>query len=370
MTAVLQGSAFLCACMYIVFSALAFFYGAIDYRTGAVAVGGAVFAVMLSVSRGRNGLAFFSMLLLLVCLFAFSLFNYDWSEYRSIFTVFVFVSGLGIAWYAVECRKTAMFFEYPFLMFLAATLWLIVAEGYGPTEFNRVLTGSSRNVYSGILLALASGYIFSRELRGKPVSVTLLFLVFLISIPLYSRNGLFVSFVLLLCALWRKNAFVVLAMGLIGAIVLVFGWEYFYDLLQSQTNLTAGLESERYLIAQDYFAHLDPISFFAGVDLTGVPMVESFGGNPHSAFLRLHSFFGVSIFFLFFIAGWSLIALLADEKYFLAIVLLLYLFRAAFDIFYLFNLMDFLVFPLVFYWYFKRFIPRFGREAESPPSYG
>lgn len=370
MVAVLRGSAFFCACMYLIFSTLAFYYGEISYRTAAVVVGVVVFAIMLSVSRERRGLSFFGIVLLFFCLFVFSLFNYDWSEYRSVFTVFVFVSGLGVAWYAVEFRKTWMFFELPFFVFLVVTLWLILIEGYGAAEFNRVLSGSSRNVYSGILLALASGYIFSREYAGKSISVTLFFLVFLISIPLYSRNGIFVSFVLLLCVLWRRSILAVSVMAIVSVVVLAFGWEYFYALLQSRTNLAAGLESDRYYIAQDYFAHLDLTGFLAGVDLTSVPMVEAFGGNPHSAFLRLHSFFGVSIFFFVFIFGISFIRLMLDRQYLLMIVLLLYLFRAAFDIFYLFNLMDFLVFPLVFYWYFKRFIPYFRREVILPPSRG
>ncbi|TNB79522.1 hypothetical protein FHJ31_23585 [Pseudomonas sp. Fig-3] len=370
MVAVLRGSAFFCACMYLIFSTLAFYYGEISYRTAAVVVGVAVFAIMLSVSRERRGLSFFGIVLLFFCLFVFSLFNYDWSEYRSVFTVFVFVSGLGVAWYAVEFRKTWVFFELPFFVFLVVTLWLILIEGYGAAEFNRVLSGSSRNVYSGILLALASGYIFSREYAGKSISVTLFFLVFLISIPLYSRNGIFVSFVLLLCVLWRRSILAVSVMAIVSVVVLAFGWEYFYALLQSRTNLAAGLESDRYYIAQDYFAHLDLTGFLAGVDLTSVPMVEAFGGNPHSAFLRLHSFFGVSIFFFVFIFVISLIRLMLDRQYLLMIVLLLYLFRAAFDIFYLFNLMDFLVFPLVFYWYFKRFIPYFRREVILPPSRG
>lgn len=370
MAAVLRGSAFFCACMYIIFSALAFYYGEIGYRTGAVVAGVLVFAVMLSVSRGRSDVSFFSIALLFFGLFIFSLFNYGWSEYRSVFTVFVFVSGLGVAWYAVEFRKTWVFFELPFFLFLIVTLWLILVEGYGAAEFNRILTGSSRNVYSGILLALASGYIFSREYAGKPISVTLFFLVFFISIPLYSRNGIFVSFVLLLCVLWRRSVLAVCVMGVVSLVVLVFGWEYFYDLVQSRTNLAAGLESDRYYIAQDYFSHLDLTGFLGGVDLTSVPMVEAFGGNPHSAFLRLHSFFGVSIFLFVFIVGVSFFRLMLDRHYLLMVVLFLYLFRAVFDIFYLFNLMDFLVFPLAFYWYFKRFIPYSRREVILPPSHG
>lgn len=370
MAAVLRGSAFLCACIYIVLSALAFYYGEIGYRTGAVLVGVVVFVIMLSISRGRSGLSFFGTVLLFFCFFVFSLFNYGWSEYRSIFTVFVFVSGLGVAWYALEFRKTWVLFELPFFMFLIVTIWLILVKGYGAAEFNKVLTGSSRNVYSGILLALASGYIFSREYAGKSISVMLFVLVFLISIPLYSRNGVFVSFVLLVCVLWRRSILAVSVMAVVGFVVLVFGWEYFYGLVQTRTNLSAGLESDRYYIVQDYFSHLDLIGFFAGVDLTSVPMVEAFGGNPHSAFLRLHSFFGVSIFVFVFVVGISFVRLMLDRQYLLMVVLFLYLFRAAFDIFYLFNLMDFLVFPLIFYWFFRRFTPYFRREVILLPSHG
>lgn len=355
MAAVARGGAFFCACMYVVFCALSFYYGLIEYRGGAVVLGMMVFCVMLVLSQFQGGLSFFSIAGLWICFFAFSLFNYAWSEYRSVFTAFVFGASFGIAWYAIEFQKTKYLFEVPFKIFLMFTIYLFIFEGYGPSEFNKLLFESSRNVYSGILLALASGYIFSRDYRGKTVSLALLFLVCLASIPLYSRNGIFISVVLFFCALWQRSVAVGVFVVVLGFVGVAFGWDYIYELLLSNTNLSAGVESDRYYIAMDYFNCLDLFSFFVGVDLSSVPMVEEFGGNPHSAFLRLHSFFGVSVFFLIIASIVSFLILLVEKKLLLALVLLLYLFRAVFDIFYLFNLFDYLVFPLVFYWYFRRF---------------
>ncbi|MCL6700909.1 hypothetical protein [Pseudomonas sp. T1.Ur] len=363
MYAVLRNSASFFACMYVLFSALAFYYGSISFRTAAVVVGFLVFMTMLAVSAAKRGLSFYALILLPFCFFVIALFNYEWSEYRSIFTVFVFVSALGVAWFALEFRKTVILFEFPFILFLAFTLWLVLVEGYGSAEFNKILIGSSRNVYSGILLALASGYIFSKEYTGKKISVTLFFLVFLVSFPLYSRNGMFVSFLLFLCVLYRRSPLLAGGGGLVAVAMLIVGWDDIYEFVQVRTNLSAGLESDRYYIAQDYFAHVDLVGFFSGVDLTAVPMVEAFGGNPHSAFLRLHSFFGFSFFLLLVVATLSFCALLLERKFLLVVVFSLYLFRAAFDIFYLFNLMDYLLFPLFFYWYFRRFFPRF-RDAK------
>ncbi|MBC3362645.1 hypothetical protein [Pseudomonas sp. SWRI154] len=375
MYAILRTGAFFCACLYLLFSALAFCYGSIDYRTAAVAVGGMVFLAMLFISIAKRGLSFCALMFLPFCFFIVSLFNYEWSGYRSVFTVFVFISALGVSWFAVEFKKTVILFELPFIIFLIVTLWLVLAENYGAAEFNTILVGSSRNVYSGILLALASGYIFSREYTGKTISVTLLFLVFLVSFPLYSRNGMFVSFLLFFCVLYRRSPLTAGGGALAAFAALIFGWDFFYEFIQARTNLSAGIESDRYYIAQDYFAHLDLVSFFSGIDLTTVPMVESFGGNPHSAFLRLHSFFGFSVFLLLVVASLSFCALVLERKFLLVVVFLLYVFRAAFDIFYLFNLMDYLLFPLFFYWFFRRFFPdlrrvkvyRFSRAQADPP---
>lgn len=359
MFTVIQRVAFFSSVLYVFFCVIAFKYGFIEYRAGAVLLGVMVFLIMLVVSKLKDGLSFFCIIGLLVCFFTFSFFNYKWSQYRSVFTVFVFVASFGVAWYSLEFKKTKYFFEYPFIVFLFYTVYLLVFEKYGPADFNTVLFESSRNVYSGILLALASGYVFSKDYRGEKISIILLFLVCLVSIPLYSRNGIFVSVVLLFCALWQRSIAIMLLLFFAGLVSIAIGWEYFYELIVANTNLSAGLESDRYLIIKDYLDHLDLFGFFAGVDLSSVPMVEVFGGNPHSAFLRLHSFFGVSLFLLFAVSGVSMLMLLYQRKFFLAIILVLYFFRAAFDIFYLFNLFDYLVFPLVFYWYFRRY----GRQS-------
>lgn len=355
MVTVGRNGAFFCAFLYVAFCVLAFYYGLIEYRAGAVFLGVTIFSIMLTISQFRNGISFFSIMGLSICFLMFSLFNYKWSDYRSVFTVFIFVASFGVAWYSLEFRKTNYFFELPFKVFLIFTIYLMVFEGYGPSEFNTILFESSRNVYSGILLALASGYILSRDYRGEAVSVALLFLVCLTSIPLYSRNGIFVSVLLFFCALWRRSTIAGSLLVMVGLVFLALGWDYVCELMRSNTNLSAGLESDRYYIAKDYFDNLDLVGFFAGMDLSRVPMVEAFGGNPHSAFLRLHSFFGVSVFLLMIVSMISFVTLLLEKKILLALVLLLYLFRAAFDIFYLFNLFDYLVFPLVFYWYFRRF---------------
>ena len=346
---------FLGSGLYVLFCALAFYSGFIGYRAGAVFLGVVIFVAMLAVSKLKAGLSFFCIIGMVGCFFTFSLFNFEWSGYRSLFTVFVFVASFGVAWYSLEFKKTKYFFEFPFIFVLLLTLYLLAFKGYGPADFNKVLFESSRNVYSGILLAFASGYIFSRDYRGKKISVFLLFLVCLVSIPLYSRNGIFISGVLFFCALWQRSVRMAVFFLLAGLVSVVIGWEYINDLIVTNTNLSAGLKSDRYLIMQDYFNHLDLFGFFAGVDLSSVPMVEAFGGNPHSAFLRLHSFFGISFFILVFVSVVSVFLLLYDGKYFLAIILGLYFFRAVFDIFYLFNLFDYLVFPLVFYCFFRRY---------------
>lgn len=137
------------------------------------------------------------------------------------------------------------------------------------------------------------------------------------------------------------------------------------DVVMVDTNLGAGLTSDRFKIAGDFLAHLNFLNVLKGTDLSQVDAVVDFGGNPHNAYIRLQSFYGAALLPFLVVVFVSLVQLLVDKKYLLASVLFLYLFRAYFDIFYLFNLFDFLVFPLVFHWYFRRYLNQYRNSGDA-----
>ncbi|WP_285425067.1 hypothetical protein [Pseudomonas sp. efr-133-TYG-103a] len=353
------------SCAYVGLCAAAFYYGDLALRTSVVIVGTLIFFMMLA-NRGRRlGQPFVCTILVFLCIFGFSWLNSEETSFRSVFTVFILLGCFGVAWFTLDYEKTAVFFEYPFYLMLAFSLYLIVVEGYGPSQFNNLLEGSSRNVYSGALIALASGYIYSRVLTGKVIALWPLFLVVVISIPLYSRNGLVISVLLFSFVLIKRSPIAAAVCAFLSMVAVALFWSQIMDAVMVDTNLGAGLTSDRFKIAGDFLAHLNFLNVLKGTDLSQVDAVVDFGGNPHNAYIRLQSFYGAALLPFLVVVFVSLIQLLVDKKYLLAFVLFLYLFRAYFDIFYLFNLFDFLVFPLVFHWYFRRYLNQSRNSGDA-----
>lgn len=68
------------------------------------------------------------------------------------------------------------------------------------------------------------------------------------------------------------------------------------DLLMSYTKLSVGLEdSNRAEILDQYLGKLDPWTLLVGADYAGTVIEYQYGGNPHIAYIRTHSFFGLPL---------------------------------------------------------------------------
>ncbi|WP_342654840.1 hypothetical protein [Pseudomonas sp. F3-2] len=351
--------------VYVGLCAAAFYYGNLTLRTCVVVIGTLIFFIMLINRDRRAGQPFVCTILVFICIFGFSWLNYDETAFRSVFTFFILLGCFGVAWFIVDAEKSFVLFECPFYLMLGFSLYLIVAEGFGPSQFNSLLEGSSRNVYSGALIALASGYIYSRISTGKVIALWPLFLVVVVSIPLYSRNGLVISALLFSSVLIKRSPVAAALCAFFSMLSIALFWGQIMEVIMMDTNLGAGLTSDRFKIAGDFVDHLNFLNILKGMDLSQVNAVVDFGGNPHNAYIRLQSFYGAALLPFLVIVFASFVQLVIDKLYLLAFVLFLYLFRAYFDIFYLFNLFDFLVFPLVFHWYFRRYLNQSRNSGDA-----
>jgi len=131
--------------------------------------------------------------------------------------------------------------------------------------------------------------------------------------------------------------------------------EYFSD-----TNFQSGLESGRYEMIWQYWDNLQASGLVFGQDFTWYPVIFDHDGNPHNAFLRLHGYWGLGLIFIlatFFVSQYFAVR---DQKTLIAFISLIVLTRAFLDIFYLFNLFDYLFFPAIFYVFYR---PYFRRQA-------
>lgn len=351
---VLNGMALLLCVGYVLLVFFAYLFGSLFLRGAAVLVGVSVFA-WLVVSRRITVELALPLLLLASSVIGIALLNSSQSEYRSLFLILVVISSAAIAWLAFEERLTFEVFELPFFVLLLFTFYLVVLGGYGAFEFNSLLAGSSRNVYSSILIACAFSYYLSRVYRGQPIPVWPFFLLLLLSFPVYSRSGILIAGALLFMVLVRKGASALVLFFMISLVLIGASGEYLTDVFLNYTNFDKGLETERYDIWSGYFYSLNLNSFFAGVPLDSVSIVDAYGGNPHNAFIRLHALWGVGVLLFLGILAYSFFRMVEDGRYDFAFMLLLVVARAFFDIVFFFNLADFFVFPLVFYFAFRGF---------------
>lgn len=336
---------------YVGCSCAAFYLGSLAFRAIAVFSGLIVFFLM--VIRYRRGVSVVALFLLISC---FALVNTLWSDSRSIFLVLAMLAAFGISWAVFELKLTRCFYDGVFFLFLGITFFLVVFEGYGPKEFNVFMQGSSRNVYSALMLASALGYVLSSLFRGEKPSLLLLGMFVALSFPLYGRSAIAFSVLLVLIVIfccYRRIFFSVSAIGIIFVFVSsAFGDTAFRSFI-SGTNFESGLESARFDILKQYVAQTTWWSLLVGGDYTEYSIIEAYGDNPHNAFLRLHGYWGAGLAVLILCFWVSLILALKDRNLVMVAILLIALARAFFDIVYLFNLFDYLFFPAIFYGFFR-----------------
>jgi hypothetical protein len=344
--------------LYPVIIILYAFLGFDSLQFTALFIGLGLFLVM-SLKSSYSLILGYVFIALVFVLMLFGFFSTFWTGMRNYGALFVFLSSIGVAWSSLEYKLSKYSFEYPFYLILIVTFWLIFL-GYDKNSFNDLLAVGSRNVYSSILLAFAFGYLFSRYYRGFQSSILLAILVLLSSLFLYSRTGISLSFVFLSLVLYQRLKFRVSVF--ISSVFLIFAYVYIDDLLfiiESYSNFTKGVDSERYEIWHSYLSQLNGVDLFFGANLSENSYISNyFKGNPHSAYIRLHSYFGVGLFLLISIIFLSLYLSFRDKRFLFFIISVVFLFRAAFDPIYFIWIFDYLFYPALFYVFFKRYYAR------------
>lgn len=329
------------------------FFGGFALQLGSSLIGAAVFVLMFFKKTRMSGEKKLIMLSMVFLLVLCGWYGALWTSMRSYGVVIVFVSCLGVAWATLEYRLSKYVYEYPFYMLLIITSGLIVV-GTDRYEFNEILAVGSRNVYSAILLAFAIGYLFSRKIRGKATSIILGVTLIIVSFFLYSRTGLVLAF----------GLFFVFAVGsgLVRPWFIVF-WcllaTFFVsiafdigDFVVRNSNFEKGMDSPRFAIWRSYFFDVEAFNLFFGYNLEDNELINDFGGNPHSAYLRLHSYFGVGLFCLLFYSLLSTLKLASGRRWCFVFLMCCFYFRAIFDPVYFIWVFDYIFYPFVFFVFF------------------
>jgi hypothetical protein len=337
------------------FACVSFYFSSTPLRLVSIGLGVTMYVIMIGTSE-NIALKTASILLFAISM-PFALINGWTTEFKSLAVPFSFLSGLGTAWYTLEYRKSRMIFEYVFYGYLGLTLFLIVVRGYGPSEFNEFFLGIGRNGYSAILVATACGYIVSRELRALRPSILFMGGALACSLVLYGRSSI-TALAVLFAVVAFKRAPKLSTLGMIAVIVLAaYGYELLETLNQLDTNFRAGVDSERWDMLTEYRQALDAKTTGLGVDLRTLPTVVQNDGNPHNAFLRLHSSIGVSTVLFASLFLWSIASLIRQRMWLLTVALIVILFRAFTDIILIFGTVDLFFIPVLFYPFFQVYFP-------------
>jgi hypothetical protein len=331
---------------------LAFYAASTPLRLLTVAIQVTAFAYLLPVSDNR-ALKTLCLSLVVLCLPA-AIANLAETEAKSLIVPLCFLGGVGCAWMAFEFDRTRMLFEYPFYAYLGVTVFLIVVRGYGPGEFNEVYLGISRNGYSAILFATACGYVISRDWRGLRPSLLLLACALACTIPLYGRSSIAAMALLFAVVAMKRWPRLAIFIGIVAITLIILG-SIGLEALAGATNFKGGIESDRWIILDEYGSLLNPRTLIFGVPFDEVWAIRENGGSPDIAFLRLHSYLGIGAFFFlawFAVSAWTL---LSERRYLLLGVLAAVMFRASTDVILLFGTVDFFFVAVLFYPAFSRY---------------
>jgi len=275
----------------------------------------------------------------------------------SLVVLLVMISQLSIAYSLLRFDAAANVVVATYYAFLAFTVFLVVVFGFGAEEFDVILQGVGRNGYSAILFALMIGYCILQVLNSRIIAITPILITFLAMISLYGRSSIFATGIVLLAAVHRRLGSWTYIGYIVAPVVIVLSVQYFdFNEIFEYTNFRSGVESERWDVISEWLGALKPLDLLVGVNLSTLNTVNDLDGNPHNAFIRLQSFFGAAVFAVFILLFGSLYFLVVDQMYFFLVIFLAIIVKCFFDTIYLIGDLDFLLYPVLFYIAFRRFI--------------
>lgn len=196
---------------------------------------------------------------------------------------------------------------------------------------NDLFVGQSRNAVSFYLIFCAVFYLISCRLTESKPSFILIFIAFIFSILLFGRSGILVcTSLVLLTVIFYYNSWKSILAGFVILLILLFNLNDIINLIVASTNLSQGVDSPRSAMLNEFFIALDFKGLFLGVELSKLPTVNSFAGNPHNSFIFLNLKFGWAIL-VFISLSIFIIFMLAFKDFFLFCLFLLLLLRYSLD---------------------------------------
>jgi len=232
-----------------------------------------------------------------------------------------------------------------------------LTTGFSPQDINNYFDNYSRNAVSGMAIILQIFYTATYFRLNKSVPLITPNITFLISVLSYGRSGIGLAFIIVLLSYFIKflqvkkiMKLIYLALLVLFLIFIILNINIISDFILSKTNFISGFESARSLINNAYLSRLDLETFFTGMDLSKISIIEFYDNNPHNSYINGHAHFGILylLFILFFLAGSTYLFLIYKNTFLYYILILVYLVRYSLDTSALFGPSDYILFYLFF----------------------
>ena len=266
----------------------------------------AVYAYCASIDRriSRNTLASL-VLWSLLFLPAFINYHHGWSPvFYLVSTVATFSAAAVVSNHPPAALLKA--FECMYWSAVATVVYILYVYWDYSEPFGMVIEGSSTNGIPAYLIVLQVNLSLAAFLTRGRLPVISTVVTFIVAFFGNGRGSLVVS-ALIMTATFFLNVSAsnhgavklrwFFGIFLLAVSIAAFVWgAQLLDLIIRHTKLSVGLIDENRLeILDQYVSKLDPFTFFWGSDYYGTVIDDKYGGNPHIAYIRTHSLFGLPI---------------------------------------------------------------------------
>lgn len=242
------------------------------------------------------------------------------------------VVSIGVALFCIENIKLSRYF----ILLLCIYFMIFIYKGLFVMELgiNEVFEGIglSKNYPGFIMVACCCYWGMFKYINKKEFPLLLPILCTVLAFFLDGRSSLGVLFAISLFSLYcqyKKHVIIFII------IVIAFAF-YFLEDIQDFYMLTSisdkGMETSRYKIWSAYFDSLDLSTLVVGLNTMDIPLLKSYGGNPHNAFLNFHYRMGLfGLFGLLMIICRSVKILIKRKQYVILMFVVFLLVRIFFD---------------------------------------
>lgn len=280
----------------------------------------------------------------------------------SIFNLFVTNNGFGgtllfltnVA-LALYCLNNICYVKYLALIVLLYNLAFlyekIFVETVDPNYIYEVI-GLSRN-HPGMLLVIWTCFWgFTKYMSGLNTSIVLSLLSCAIAFLLEGRSSLGILLFLSIASLCMRNRFHIYVVPILICFLVYAYWGTILDIYMMTSFAENSLGSARYDIWRAYYEALDFISLLGGLELSEVPLIRTWGNNPHNFLLNFHYRMGLlGVFALVVLIIKSVKAYMKSREYvpllYLSCLIARFMFDACINSTYDFILYTILLYPLL-----------------------